>query len=447
MSTITGPGIDHATIVTPVSVHAGEEQRSLGTATPITYGELINIFNGGGQTGSGVSVSPRTAMKIATVIACVRVIACGIARMPLVTYARTKEGRSRAWSHPVYGLLKTRPNPEMTAFSLRSTLMVGALLWGNGYAEIVRDRKGQVKSIWPIQSDRVTITRKRDTKELIYRVRTDEGERTLLRHEILHVPGISYDGISGISVIGHAREMLGTAIKADELQGSLMRNSLRPSGALHHPGKLGEKAQANLRESMRLVYGGDNAGTPLILEEGMTWTPFSMSLRDATWMEIANLRVEDICRLFNVPPQKVQHLVAANTRSVEQQSLDFLGDTLAPWVEQLEQEFNWKLFPAEEQGRFYAEHLTQSLIQMDTKARGEMYAMLHRLGALNADEIRARENMNSLEEGRGEVFWVESNKMPMPTPEEAKKLLDGWASKRGTGQPEPKTDDKASQGD
>lgn len=443
-SMITGPGLDGASAIQAAG-GAVQESRDLGQATPITYGQLLTIA-AGGISGAGVSVSPRGSMKVATVMACARVVAWGLARMPLHVYRRTNYGRVRAWEHPTYKLLRMRPNPEMGAMSMRSALMLGALLWGNGYAEIVRNRRGEPVQIVPIESDRVCPRRLEETDELVYRVRTNRGERVLLKHEIIHVPGLSYDGITGLSVISHAREVLGASILADRMQGTLVKNNLRPSGVVIHPGKLGPQGTANLRESITRHNTGENVGVPLILEEGMTWIPGSMSLQDASWIETSRLRIEDICGLFGVPPHMIMHAIEGSVGDVEQRSLDFLGDTIEPWATLIEEELNWKLFE-DEDGAIYCEHLRQALVKMNTKARGEHYAALHRLGAISSDEIREAENRNRLRDERGSTYWVDSNKMPLPTPAQADELLKGWASKRGPGQPEPKTDDKASGAD
>ncbi|MFN0133417.1 MAG: phage portal protein [Phycisphaerales bacterium] len=449
-TTITGPGLDARSysVVPP----AGSETRSIeDPSKPITAAQLAELLSGG-TAGSGKSVTPRSSLKVGAVFACVRVISNAIARMPLIVYERTDEGRVRATSHSLYRLLKLRPNPDMSSFSLRSALMTGALLWGNGYAEIVRRRDGKVQAIVPIESERVTPVR--EGGDLRYRVVTDGVPVTLLKRDILHLPGLSFDGVCGLSVVGHARQTIGAAMAADEFAGTLLRNGLRPSGVLEHPKKLGDQGTKNLRESFQAVYGGSaNSGKPLILEEGMKWNSSSMPLEDAQFVETSYFRVEDIARWFGVPPHKIGHLLRATNNNIEQQSLDFLGDTLAPWVEALEQELVWKLFSEEEMERYYAEHLTQAIIQMDANTRGQLYERLVRTGSISPDEIRDRENLNHVPDGRGRTFWMQSSNMPLPTEEQRDRLIDAWIKKGSggggpsdaSGQPEPKTDDKVAQ--
>lgn len=436
-SIISGPGLeaDGEPFVAVERARGAHEARNIEDPTkPITAAQMADLLSGG-PAGSGKTVTPRTSLKLAAVWACVRVIANAIARMPLVTYERTDRGRERAKGHPLYRLLKVRPNPDMSAFTFRNTLIANTLLWGNGYAEIVRHGDGTPQALIPVESERVTPFREQG--ELRYRVDNRDGRPvTLLRRDILHVPGMSFDGIVGLSVIAHAKQTIGAGLAADEFAGTLLRNGLRPSGVLQHPGKLGSAALGNLRESFTATYvSPTNAGKPLILEEGMTWHSAGMPLEDAQFIESSYFRTEDIARWFGVPPHKIGHLLRATNNNIEHQGLDFLGDTLAPWVECLQQELNWKLFEPDEQDRFYAEHLAQAIVLLDTDARIKLYKGLRDTTAISPDEIRERENLNNLPEGRGTVYVMDSSKMPAPTPEQADRLLEAWIKKGVGGKP------------
>lgn len=437
-STITGPGIDEATI-RPAETRSIEDP-----SKPITAAMLADILSGGNGTGSQV-VSPTTSMRVAAVWACVWTISAAIARMPLVTYERTNSGRERAKKHPLYMLLRMRPNPDMSAYSFMRALMCNVLLWGNGYAEIVRNPLGDITALLPIEAYRVTPVRVGG--ELMYDVMVDGQPVRMLKRDILHVPGLSFNGITGISVIANARQTIGASLSADNYSEGLMRNGLRPGGVLEHPGRLGTEGTKNLRESLQATYGGPgNSGKPMILEEGMKWQAMTMPLEDAQFIESAYFRIEEICRWFNVPPQKIQHLLRATNNNIEQLSLDWLSDTVAPWSEAIQQEVNWKLFTAEELDVFYAEFLTQVLVQMDATTRGNFYGKLFGIGAMSPDEVRERENMNDLPEKRGEVYYIPSNMMPAPTPDEAGKLLEAFVAKAAAGKtpgtPQPQADSK-----
>lgn len=436
-TTITGPGLENAGAVWAWNLASapartggggGEARNVEDPSKPLNWSTFGELLTQGSMTGAGKAVTPETAMRVSTVFACVRIVAFSIARMPLVTYARTDDGRERAKDHPLYRLLKIRPNPEMSAFSFRSTLMTHLPLWGNAYAEIVRTRSGKIAELWPIEPWRVQPFR--EDGQLRYRVTTDGRRDTLMPRDMIHIPGLSFDGIKGLSVIAYARQTIGAALAADEFAGTLLRNGLRPSGVLSHPGRLGDEALKRLRESFAAVYGGSaNAGKPLITEEGMTWTSNAMPLEDAQFIEGGQFRVEELCRWYGVPPHKVGHLLRSTNNNIEQQSLDFLGDTLSPWVEASEQEINHKLFTEAEQDRFYCEHLTQSIVQLDVKSRGEFYERLYRLSSINADEIRERENLNRLPDGRGQTYWTQGSNMPVPNEDQRDKIIEAWIRK------------------
>ncbi len=453
-SVIIGPGLearaDQYYTHTPGREPAQEARNIEDPNKPITAAMLADLMGGGSNT-SGKIVTPRSAMRVSTVFACVRILANSIARMPLITYERTPGGRERAISHPLYELLKMRPNPLMSSFVVRNTLITNTLLHGNGYAEIVRRKDGKVQAVIPIESERVRPCI--EDGQLVYYVQTNSGDVRLLARDILHVPGLSFDGICGMSVIAYAKQTVGAALAADEYSSSLLGQGLRTSGVLQHPAKLTDAAFKNLRESFNATYGGSaNSGKPMILEEGMTWNQISMPLEDAQFIESSYFRVEEICRWFGVQPHKVMHLERSTNNNIEQQGLDFLGDSVSPIVEVFEQELNWKLFLPEERARFYCEHLTQAIIQMDSNTRGQFYERLIRIGAISPDEIREMENMNSVPDGRGKVYWIQSSNMPLPTEQQRDQLVESWISKGagapggakgpvdGSGQPNPKTD-------
>lgn len=425
-STITGLNME------PPAAQATHTRSIEDPNQPITYAMLAELLSGG-PTPSGETVTPRSSMKIGAVWACVQVISRAIARMPLITYEKAKEGRVRAEEHELFPLLKMRPNPDMSAFVFMQTLVANTLLYGGGFAEIVRRRNGRVQELVPIESDRVTPFRV--SGEVRYRVQTDNGPITLLKRDMLHIPGMSFDGLNGLSVIGHARTLLGASMSRDKFSASFYKNGCRPSGVLEHPGKIGDKAVATLRASLeQLLSGPTNAGKPLVLEEGMKWSSSIIPQHDAQYVETHYAGVEDVCRLFNVPPHKVQHLLRATNNNIEQQSLDFLSDTIAPWAEAIEQEVNFKLLTDDERRTHYAEFLTQAIVQMDSNARGQLYERLFRVGAISPDEIRQRENMNDLPDGRGRTYWTQSSNMPLPTEEQTGRLVEAFITK-GTTKP------------
>jgi HK97 family phage portal protein len=412
MSTIiTGPGIDNST-----------ERRSIEDPTkPLNMSQLAELYAGGPGRRN---VTPRRAMRIGAVWACVGILADTIARIPIHVYRRREGGRDRVSDHPVSALLSLRPNPENSPYTLKSSLVANRALWGRGHAEIVRNARGVVQQIIPIETERVRLAR--TNGQLVYEVRRSSDVVTLLPSNIIHVPGLSFDGFEDLSVIGHMRRSLGSAESVEEAGTKVMENGMKPSGVLKHPGKLSDQAHARLRTSFAETYGGaENAGKVVILEEGMEWmSQGSMSFVDAQFIEQRQFGVEDIARMFRVPPHKIGHLARSTNNNIEQQSLDFLGDTLDPLLVAIEEELNWKLLTEEERAAgLYIEAVRQAVVQMDAATRGAMYERMVRVGAMSPDQVAARENLPALPDRRGTVYTQAANQQPMPTPQQADQLV------------------------
>lgn len=413
MSTIiTGPGIEQV---------SGEKRSIEDPTKPLNMSQLAELFSGGPGRRN---VTPRRSMRIAAVWACVGILSETIARIPFHLYKAREGGRDRVRDHPVSQLLSVRPNPENSPYTLKTSLVANRALWGRGHAEIVRNARGIVQEIIPIETERVRIGRSNGQR--VYEVRRGSDVVVLLPRDIVHVPGLSFDGFEDLSVIGHMRRSLGGAEAIEEAGSRVMENGMKPSGALKHPGKLGDQAFERLRASFAANYAGaDNSGKVMILEEGMDFTAFgSMNFVDAQFIQQREFTIEDIARMFRVPPHKIGHLARSTNNNIEQQSLDFLGDTLDPLLIAIEEEMNWKLLTDEERAAgMYIEAARQAVVQMDANARGALYERMIRVGAMNADQVAARENLPALPDRRGEVYTQAASQQPMPTPAQADELV------------------------
>ncbi len=199
-----------------------------------------------GPTPSGKTVNERTAMATSAVYACVRVLSETIASLPLHVYRRTGQGKEKAMDHGLYYLLHDEPNPEMTSFVFRETLMGHLLLWGNAYAQIIRDERGRVIGLYPLLPDRMEVGRSKQG-ELYYRYQKEGREYLLRWEEVLHIPGLSFDGLVGYSPIAMAMNAIGMALATEEYGSKLFANDARPSVVLEHPGIL--KDPAKIRDS------------------------------------------------------------------------------------------------------------------------------------------------------------------------------------------------------
>ncbi len=366
-----------------------------------------------GTSASGKTVNPRNAVQVSTVYACVRVIAETIASLPLGVYEETDDGNRKAADHPLYRLLHDEPNPEMTSFVMRETMLTHLLLWGNSYSQIIRTGRNKVVGLYPLLPDKMDVDR--DAKgNLTYTYTTTEGAQVVLSpSDVLHIPGLGFDGIMGYSPIALEKNAIGLGIAAEEYGSRFFQNGARPSGILTHPNTV--KDPKRLRESWNAAYGGSTNGSKVaILEESMTFTPISLPNNEAQFLETRKFQVEEICRIFRVPPHLIGNLDRATFSNIENQSIDFAVHTIRPWLVRIEQAMNRALFAESEKGRFYVQFNIDGLMRGDYKSRMEGYSIGRQNGWLSANDIRSLENMNPIpaEEG-GDTYLVNGNMVPI----------------------------------
>lgn len=291
-----------------------------------------------GQSSSGKRVNEKTAMTMSAVYSCVRVLSETLASLPLHVYENTEVGSKKATQHSLYNLLHNEPNSEMTSFIFRETLMTHLLLWGNAYAQIIRNGKGEVLGLYPLMPDKMSVDRDEDNR-IYYQYLTSSGERvTLSSQDVLHIPGLGFDGLVGYSPIAMAKNAIGMSIAAEEYGAKFFSNGATPSGILEHPGTV--KNAESLRESWTRGFSGNNSHKVAILEEGMKYTPISISPNEAQFLETRKFQINEIARIFRIPPHMVGDLEKSSFSNIEQQSLEFVKYTLDPWVIRFEQAFN-----------------------------------------------------------------------------------------------------------
>ena len=366
-----------------------------------------------GTADSGEQVNERTAMQIATVYACVRLLAETVAALPLHLYRYSDhDGKERATNHPLYKILYRQTNPEMTAFSFREAMMTHLLLWGNAYAQIVRDGKNSILGLYPLLPENVEIDRK-DNGELyyIYHAYTDEvpgknGEDIYFdRDEILHIPGLGFNGLVGFSPIAMMKNALGTNIAVEKYGSSFFKNGAQPSGVLEHPGVL--KDPEKIRRNWSAVYGGaNNAHKVAVLEEDMHYKPISLPPEDSQFLSTREFGVEEICRIFRVPPHMVQDLKRATFSNIEHQSLDFVMHTLMPWLVRFEQAIIKDVLVEEEKDEYFPKFNVDGLLRGDYQSRMNGYATGFANGFLSPNDIRRLENMDPIPESEGGNYFV-----------------------------------------
>ena len=362
-----------------------------------------------GRADSGERVDEKSAMQIATVYACVRLLAETVAGLPLHLY-RSKDGGSakeRAMDHPLYKLLYRQPNPEMTSFSFREVMMTHLLLWGNCYAQIIRDGKNGVLGLYPLLPENIEIDRD-DKGQIfyIYHAYTDEkpGENNkdiyFRRDEIFHVPGLGFNGLVGFSPIAMMKNALGTTLAVEKYGSSFFKNGAQPSGVLEHPGVL--KDPSKIRENWSAVYGGaNNAHKVAVLEEGMQYKAISLPPEDSQFLSTRQFGVNEICRIFRVPPHMVQDLEHATFSNIEHQSIDFVVHTLTPWLVRFEQAIVKDLLMEEEQDEYFPKFNVDGLLRGDYQSRMQGYATGISNGFLSPNDIHRLENWDLIPAEKG----------------------------------------------
>ena len=384
-----------------------------------TPGSSYAFFLGGST--SGKAVTERSAMQMTAVYSCVRILAEAIAGLPLHLYRYTPDGsKVKAVDHPLYLLLHDEPNPEMSSFVFRETLMTHLLLWGNAYAQIIRNGKGEVIALYPLMPNRMSVDR--DEHGQLYYTYTRASDEAptmnsmtvlLPPSDVLHIPGLGFDGLVGYSPIAMAKNAIGLAIATEEYGAKFFANGAAPSGVLEHPGTI--KDPSRVREAWMSQFGGSaNSGKVAVLEEGMKYTPISISPEQAQFLETRKFQINEIARIFRIPPHMVGDLEKSSFSNIEQQSLEFVKYTLDPWVIRWEQSIQRALLRPEEKKRYFAKFNVEGLLRGDYQSRMNGYAVARQNGWMSANDIRELENLDRIPaEAGGDLYLVNGNMLPM----------------------------------
>lgn len=367
-----------------------------------------------GRTTSGKPVNERTAMQTTAVYACVRILAEAVASLPLHVYEYQDDGGKKlVHDHPLYYLLHDEPNPEMTSFVFRETLMSHLLIWGNAYAQIIRDGAGRVLGLYPLLPDKMDV--QRDDKGNIYYVysrNSDEnpmfkeyGDIRLKAEDVLHIPGLGFDGLIGYSPIAMAKNAVGMMLACEEYGASFFANGANPGGVLEHPGVL--KDPSKVRESWNSVYRGvNNAHKIAVLEEGMKYQQIGIPPEEAQFLETRKFQINEIARLYRIPPHMVGDLDKSSFSNIEQQSLEFVKYTLDPWVIRWEQSLQRSLLLPGEKGKYFIKLNVDGLLRGDYQSRMNGYAVGRQNGWFSANDIREMENMNPIPDEEGGSLYL-----------------------------------------
>ena len=361
-----------------------------------TAGSAYAFYMGG--TTAGKTVTERSAMQMTAVYSCVRILAEAVAGLPLHLYKYTDGGgKEKALDHPLYRLLHDEPNPEMSSFVFRETLMTHLLLWGNAYAQVIRNGKGEVIALYPLMPNKMSVDRDENGRlYYTYYRGSDEAIKnkdfavTLQPSDVLHIPGLGFDGLVGYSPIAMAKNAIGMAIACEEYGAKFFANGAAPGGVLEHPGTI--KDPQRVRESWQSTFGGSgNANKIAVLEEGMKYTPIGISPEQAQFLETRKFQINEIARIFRVPPHMVGDLEKSSFSNIER-----------------------ALLSHDEKAMYFAKFNLEGLLRGDYQSRMNGYAIGRQNGWMSANDIRELENLDRIpaEEG-GDLYLINGNMLPL----------------------------------
>jgi HK97 family phage portal protein len=367
--------------------------------------ELENLVR---ASRTGVNVTEETALYSVPVWACVRLLSETIASLPLFIYERLPRGKRRASNHPLYHVLHLQPNPEMNSFTFRETLMAHLVTWGNAFALIEWEDNTTPKAIWPLRPDMIRVTREEGKVVYRYTLAREGINLTLAPWQVLHIPGLGFDGLLGYSPIAMAREAVGLAMATEEFGARFYNQNAQPGVVLKHPNRLSNEARDNLRKSWEDSHRGlDKAHKAAILEEGMSLEKIGIPPDDAQFLETRKFQRSEIASFFHIPPHMIGDLDKATFSNIEQQSLEFVVYTMRPWLVRWEQAINQKLILQE---NYFSEFLVDGLLRGDIAARYSAYAVGRQWGWLSANDVRELENMNPID--GGDTYLTPLNMLP-----------------------------------
>ena len=384
-----------------------------------TAGSNYAFFFGG--TTSGKAVTERSAMQMTAVYSCVRILSEAVAGLPLHLYKyKDNGGKAMALDHPLYRLLHDEPNPDMSSFVFRETLMTHLLLWGNAYAQIIRNGKNEIVALYPLMPSKMSVDRDESGRLYYTYYRSsdeaikDKGSSvTLYPSDVLHIPGLGFDGLVGYSPIAMAKNAIGMAIACEEYGAKFFANGAAPGGVLEHPGTI--KDPQRVRESWQSTFGGSgNANKIAVLEEGMKYTPIGISPEQAQFLETRKFQINEIARIFRVPPHMVGDLEKSSFSNIEQQSLEFVKYTLDPWVIRWEQSIQRSLLSRDEKAAYFVKFNLEGLLRGDYQSRMNGYAIGRQNGWMSANDIRELENLDRIPaEDGGDLYLINGNMLPL----------------------------------
>lgn len=332
---------------------------------------------------------------------CISVIAETLSAVPLKVYRKTDDGgREPAQEHPLYAVLHDQAAPTLTAFEAREWLLASTLTYGNAYARIERNGRGQVVGLHPLVAGSVTVEKLKSGRLRYKHAQPDGGTETLLQEEVLHLRYRTRDGVLGLSPIQIAAAAFGLALAQQDTAGAAAENSFRPAGALVFPDKLSGAGKESVIDKFRERFVGQlKANEVMVLDGGAKFETFSFNSKDSEFLESRKLSNLDICRVFGVPPSVAGITDDATYSNIGEESRALVARCLAPWAKRVEQAMNSALLSPDARRALYVEHDLSALLRGDLVSRYDAYRVGREGGWLSSNEIRGFENMSRIPDG------------------------------------------------
>lgn len=369
---------------------------------------LINLLGCGTSTAAGIYVTEKKATDLSSVYACKRIFSQVIGQVPLFLYRRIGENKEKAKDHPLYRLLHSSPNPQMTSFQWRQAVMGNVLMKGNQFNWIERSNAGQVLAIWPWQNNKVRTQRK--GFELLYFFQTENGQEQLMpQDEVLHFRGLTDDGWIGLSPISECKETFGAALVSQEYSARFFNNNAKPALAFHYPGELKQEQKVQIKNQWEEDRTITNAHRMAILDKGCTLEKIGSNPEEAQFLETQKQRDIEISRILGLQPHMINELSRATFSNIEEMALECVIYSFGPHFVNIEQQLSLSLLTEEEREVYFFEFLVDGLLRGNVLARYQAYATGLQNAFINPDEVRERENWNEIPNGLGKIFRTPVN--------------------------------------
>lgn len=382
----------------------------------IIYDRVTKWGNQGATTGmfgprrqAGILVTHDSALTYSAIWRAVNLISQQIATLPWTVNQRdSKRQVETLWTHPAAKLLALQPNDETDALAFREVMAAWALTWGNGYAEIVHDQANRPQELWQIEPSRVNPNRDQAGR-LVYEVSNGTAANSYLTPDkMFHLKGLGFDGTTGYSVIAYAAKTIGLGLATEQFGSNFFENGANAGGVLQHPSSLSDTAIEHLKKSLLEATTGKNSGSPMVLEEGMTWETITVPPDDAQFLETRKFGVAEVARWYGIPLHKLHEMDKSSFNNIEQQNIEFVTDALMPWIRRFEMEANIKLVSPASRGRVFTKMNVNALMRGDTESRVKYYQGMTSIGAMNANEVREKEDENGIGPA-GDKYIVQMN--------------------------------------